>query len=70
MRNIHRRFDWYHIGQIYGGDFAKFCGLLKIYMNFKNYIDLNLYAMALEIVPQCMRVFRFESDELVRGKKN
>ena len=31
MRNLHRRFDRYYIGQIYGGDFAKFYGLLRIY---------------------------------------
>ena len=31
MQNIHLRFDRYYIGQIYGGDFAKFCGLLRIY---------------------------------------
>ena len=31
MQNLHRRFDWHYIGQIYGGDFAKFCGLLRIY---------------------------------------
>ena len=31
MRNLHRRFDWHYIGQIYGGDFPKFCGLLKQY---------------------------------------
>ena len=31
MRNLHCRFDWHYIGQIYGGDFAKFCGLLRIY---------------------------------------
>ena len=31
MRNLHRRFDRYYIGQIYGGDFAKFCDLLRIY---------------------------------------
>ena len=30
MRNIHCRFDWHYIGQIYDGDFAKFCGLLRI----------------------------------------
>ena len=29
--NLHRRFDRYYIGQIYSGDFAKFCGLLRIY---------------------------------------
>ena len=31
MRNLHHRFDWHYIGQIYGGDFANFCGLLRIY---------------------------------------
>ena len=31
MRNLHSRFDWHYIGQIYSGDFAKFCGLLRIY---------------------------------------
>ena len=31
LRNLHRRFDRYYIGQINGGDFAKNCGLLRIY---------------------------------------
>ena len=31
MQNFHRRFDWHYIDQIYGGDFAKFHGLLSIY---------------------------------------
>ena len=31
MQNLHRRFDVYYIGQIQGGDFAKFCDLLRIY---------------------------------------
>ena len=31
LRNLLRRFDWHYIGQIYDGDFAKFCGLLRIY---------------------------------------
>ena len=31
LRNLHRRFDRYTLEQIYGGDFAKFCGLLRIY---------------------------------------
>ena len=30
LRNFHQLFDW-QIGQIIGGDFAKFCGLLRIY---------------------------------------
>ena len=31
LRNLHHRFERYYIGQIYGGDLAKFCGLLRIY---------------------------------------
>ena len=31
MRNLHQLFDWQYIGQIICGDFAKFCGLLRIY---------------------------------------
>ena len=31
LPNLHRRFDRYYIRQIYSGDFAKFCGLLRIY---------------------------------------
>ena len=31
MRNIHLTFGWHYIGQKLGQDFAKFCGLLRIY---------------------------------------
>ena len=31
LRNLNQLFDWQYIGQIIGGDFAKFCGLLRIY---------------------------------------
>ena len=31
LRNLHRRFVLCSVSQIYGGDFAKFCGLLRIY---------------------------------------
>ena len=31
MQNLHQLFDWHYIGQIIGGDFAKFCGSLTIY---------------------------------------
>ena len=31
LQNLHCRFDWHYIGQIYGGDFANFCGLFRIY---------------------------------------
>jgi hypothetical protein len=39
LRNLHHRFDWHYIGQIYGGDFAKYCGLLRIH---------NLYAKGVQ----------------------
>ena len=39
MRNLHRRFDRYYIEQIYGGDLAKICGLLRIYDLYLNNID-------------------------------
>jgi hypothetical protein len=31
LRNLPLTFDWHYIGQKYGEDFAKFCGLLRIY---------------------------------------
>ena len=36
LRNLHCRFVLCSAGQIYGGDFAKFCGLLRIYTNLKS----------------------------------
>ena len=43
LRNLHRRFVLCNNGQIYDGDFAKFCGLLRIY---------ELYKVHDEFVPQ------------------
>ena len=31
LRNLHQLFDGQYIGQIIGGDIAKFCGLLRMY---------------------------------------
>ena len=31
LRNLHQLFDWQYTGQIVGGRFSKFCGLLRIY---------------------------------------
>ena len=42
LQNLHRRFDWHYLGQIYGGDFTKFSGLSE-YMNFiEKYFSLKL----------------------------
>ena len=49
LRDLHRRFDWYYIGQIYSGDFAKFCSLLRIYELEKTvYIVWNEQSYTLE----------------------
>ena len=31
LRNLYQLFDWQYIGQIIGRDFAKFCGLIRMY---------------------------------------
>ena len=36
MRNLHQLFVLCTASQIIGGDFAKFCGLLRIYELYKN----------------------------------
>ena len=41
MRNLNLRFDRYYIGQTYDGDFAKICGLLRIY-------ELYMYKVGME----------------------
>ena len=35
LQNINLLFDWQYIGQIICGDFAKFCGLFRIYELYK-----------------------------------
>ena len=46
MQNLHRIFDRYYIGQIFGGDFAKFCGLLRMYELYqKVYVNGLLVAL-------------------------
>ena len=49
MKNIHQLFDLQYIGQVIGGDLAKFCGLLRIYelyekepfLDFLTFIDIE-----------------------------
>ena len=36
LRNLHQLFDWQYIGQIIGGEFAKLCGLLRVYELYKS----------------------------------
>ena len=51
MQNLHQLFDWQYIGQIIGGDFAKFCGLLIIYELYMTY-DSPLSAFGGEVIPE------------------
>ena len=46
LQNLHRIFDRYYIEQIYGGDFSRFCGLLRMY-ELKKHIP-NLAPSSLE----------------------
>ena len=39
LRNLHLTFDWHHIGQKWGEDFAKYFGLLRIYKLYNVKID-------------------------------
>ena len=36
-------FDCYNIGQIYGRDFAKICGLLRIYELYHEVLKMQIY---------------------------
>ena len=49
MQNLHQLFDWQYIGQITGGDFAKFCGLLRIYELYQMDCFNTLYKRALRV---------------------
>ena len=50
MRNLHRRFDRYYIGRIYSGDFAKICGLLRIYEIYTIYQNFKVLRFHVESV--------------------
>ena len=61
MRNLHRRFDWHYIRQIHGGDFAKFCGLLRIKtfrrsLLQKHNILSDLLSVSDDLSPECKRL--------------
>ena len=63
MRNLHLTFDWHYIGQKYGGDFTKFCGLLRIYELYEvSIIFLCNYSMDSIIRPGPFRLLGFEME--------
>jgi hypothetical protein len=34
LKNLHRKFDWHYIGQLYGGDLEKFVAFSEYIINF------------------------------------
>ena len=53
MRNLQQLFDWQYIGQIIGGDSAKFCGLLRIYELYDNAIlAIDIKSVSLNVKVQ------------------
>jgi hypothetical protein len=51
LRNLHQLFDWQYIGQKIGGDFAKFCGLLRIYELYKSLAVLFVKNLLMHAAP-------------------
>ena len=59
LQNLHQLFDWQHIGQLIGGDFAKFCGLLRIYELYetifcKKHFFSNFYFQTFYFLKSCL----------------
>ena len=53
MQNLHQLFDWPYIGQIIGGDFAKFFGLFRIYELYDNAIlAIDIKSVSLNVKVQ------------------
>ena len=54
MRNLHQLFDWQYIGQIIGEDFAKFCGLLRIYELYDECFVNEAFKLVFQVQFQCV----------------
>ena len=50
LRNLHRRFVPCSNGQIYGGDFAKFCGHLRIYELYRMHCIYVVFCAAYSVL--------------------
>ena len=73
MRNLHLTFDWHYIGQKYGGDFAKFFGLLRIYELYRTCMIWDLFSfLQREDLPRLyigVRIF-FKFFEITKSRLN
>ena len=50
MQNLHQLFDLQYVGQIFGGDSAKFCGFLRIYKLYPLSTCVHLYAVLISVI--------------------
>ena len=73
MRNLHELFDWQYRRHIIVGDFAKFCGLLRIYELYEknncNRIKLLIHKIFLTIV-YCVSLLSFSGNDNGDGGLN
>ena len=61
LRNHHLRFDLCSNGQIHGGDFTKFCSLLRIYELYNNFQSLLDWKFPISVWQKISRqVFAFD----------
>ena len=63
LQNLHLIFDWHYIGQKEGGDFAKFCGLLKMYELYF-FLVLNFISWAFDI--HILSIFQWTDPDIVK----
>ena len=51
LQNLQQLFDWQYLGQMIGGDFAKFCGLLRLhiwtYFNLTGGLTFSIFLAAI-----------------------
>ena len=64
MRNLHRRFVLCSASQIYGRNFAKFCGLLRIYELYRS----SRRSMSIVTMKSKLNLLKFDSDVSQLGR--
>ena len=64
--NLHQLFDWQYIGQIIGGDFASFCGLLRIYELYFGKMDTDTGNVKITSMGQnCQKLNAAQGDSIL-----
>ena len=70
MLNLHLTFDYSTYSQKFGEDFAKFCGLLRIYELYAGIVHKNLYALAYfdNFLSFLLRMEHFSADAIIKSR--